>query len=264
MLPFKRPPQPALVVAVVALIAATGGSAAALPGHHTVDRNDLKRNAVTSRAIKNGQVTAADVAKDAITGAKVADGALTGADIADRALTGADIADGTVGAADVAPTERFHVIGAPGEHGFSDGGEGDCVWKNGVEGITGTAPAGFARDALGRVWLRGVLAATDGPGGDGKCDATDPGEGEDGLVFVLPRGYRPAYFDLSGLPDGNVAAPEAGATLQGTTIPAGGVYSALAGTAVLDGVTIAAATGPARSAAPPAKVSLRALARLAG
>ena len=273
--PARRRPQPALIVAIIALIAATGGSATALPGRDTVDRNDVQKNAIKSKAIKNGQVKGVDIAKGAVTGAKIADGAVTAADIAKGAVTGAEIADGTVGgaeiadgtvgASDLAPTEPFHVVGAPGEPRFSDGGEGDCVWKNGVDGVAaGTAPAGFARDALGRVWLRGLLAGSAGPGGDGKCDPGDPGEAKDGLVFVLPSSYRPAFFDASGLAHAIVIASDAGAEFNGVTIPAGGVYSALAGTAVLDGVSIRAATGAARSAQAPAKVSLRALTRLAG
>jgi hypothetical protein len=289
-----RRPQPALIVAVVALIAATAGSATALPGRNVVDRNDVKKNAITSKAIKNGQVTDADIAHGAVTGDEIADGTVGGADLADGgvgradlatgavggaaiadggvgradiapgAVTGAAIADGTVGRSDIAPIERFHVIGAPGEPKFSNGGEGDCVWKNGLEYAPGTAPAGFAKDALGRVWLRGIVTATDGTGGDAKCDPGEAGEAEDGLVFILPPDYRPAYFDVSGLAHGIVIAPDAGAKLNGTTIPPGGVYSVLRGNGVLDGVSIRAATGKTLSASEPAQVSLRDLSRLAG
>jgi hypothetical protein len=138
------------------------------------------------------------------------------------------------------------------------------VWKNGLDNAPGTAPAGFASDALGRVWLRGLVTATAGAGGDGKCDPADPGEAEDGLVFVLPTAYRPAFFDVSGLANAIVIAPDTGAVLNGAPIPPGGVHSVLVGNAVLDGVSIEAATRATRSAAPPAQVSLRALNRLAG
>jgi hypothetical protein len=261
-----------MVVALVALIAATGGSAVALPGSSSVDRNDLKKNSVRSKAIKNGQVKGADIARDAITGAKVADGAIGGAEIADGAVGaskiadgsvgGAEIADGTVGASELAPTEPYHTVSAPGEPQFSNGGEGDCVWKNGLENAPGTAPAGFAKDALGRVRLRGVLTATNGPGGDGVCDSSQEGEAEDGLVFVLPPGYRPGFFDISGLAHAIVIAPDAGAVLNDSPIPAGGVQSVLATNAVLDGVTIEAATGATGAAAKRADVSLQALRRL--
>jgi hypothetical protein len=269
----RRRPQPALVVAIVALIAATGGSATALPGKNSVDRNDVKKNAIRSKAIKNGQVAGADLAGGAVTGAKIADGAvgsvdiakgaITGAEIADGTVDGAEIGDGAVGASELAPTEPYHTVGAPGEPQFFDGGEGDCVWKNGLDNAPGTAPAGFAKDALGRVRLRGVLTATAGTGGDGVCNPNDPNEAEDGLVFVLPPAYRPAFFDVSGLAHGIVIAPDAGASLNGNSIPAGGVHSVLTGNAVPEGVSIEAATGKQQAAGTRAKVSLETLRRLA-
>ncbi len=270
----RRRPQPALVVALVALIAATGGSAVALPGRNSIDRDDVKRNAIRSKAIKNGQVAGVDIARNAITaakvadgtvgGAEIADGAVGGAEIADGAVTGAEIGDGAVGASELAPTEPYHAVGAPGEPQFSNGGEGDCVWTNGLENAPGTAPAGFAKDALGRVRLRGVLTATAGPGGDGVCDPTQADESEDGLVFVLPPAYRPGFFDISGLAHGIVIAPDAGAVLNGGPIPPGGVHSVLGGNAAMDGVYFDAATPADRAAATPARLSLKALQRLAG
>ena len=278
-----RRPQPALVVALVALVAATGGTATALPGSNSVDRNDVKKNAIGSKAIKNGKVAGVDIANGAVTSAKIADGAVGGVDIAKGGVTGAEIADGTVGgaelakggvtgaeiadgsvgASEIAPIEPYHAIGAPGEPQFSDGGEGDCVWKQAVDNIPGTSPAGFAKDALGRVWLRGVLSATAGPGGDGVCNPGDPGESEDGLVFVLPPSYRPAFFDISGLAHAIVIAPDAGAKLNDNPIPPGGVNSVLNGVAVLDGVSIRAATGAEKAAGTRADVSLETLRKLA-
>lgn len=44
-------PSPAMVVALIALIVAIGGTAAALPGRFTVGQDDLKRSSVGARAI---------------------------------------------------------------------------------------------------------------------------------------------------------------------------------------------------------------------
>ena len=44
-------PSPAMVVAVIALIVAIGGTAAALPGKFTVGRDDLKDSSVGARAL---------------------------------------------------------------------------------------------------------------------------------------------------------------------------------------------------------------------
>jgi hypothetical protein len=289
----RRRPQASLIVAIIALVAATGGTATALPGSNTVDRNDVAKNAIRSKAIKDGQVTGADLRDGAVTSADIADGAIADADLARGGISGAAIADGTVAGADlakgavggdqiakgavggeqiaagaitgshVAATEPFHLVGTPGEPQFYDGGEGDCVWENGIEGATGLAPTGFAKDTFGRVWLQGVAKVTNGPGGDGRCDAREAGESEDGLVFELPPGYRPAHFDLSGLRQLLLLAPDAGAEFTGTTIPPGGVYSALQGNAVLDGLSIRPNDGTAGSSKP-AEVSVKSLAALAG
>jgi hypothetical protein len=224
---------------------------------------DLARGAVTGAKIADGAVGTGEIAKGAITGAELADGGVGAADIAKGTVTGAEIADGAIGEADIAPIEPFHEIGAPGEPRFFDGGEGDCVWTSGLPNAPGTAPPGFAKDALGRVWLRGIATAGAGTGGDGRCDPADTGEAEDGLVFVLPPAYRPAFFDVSGLAHAIVIAPDAGAVLNDSTIPAGGVHSVLAATAVMDGVSVRAATAEERSASTRATVSLGALARLA-
>jgi hypothetical protein len=64
-------PSPAMVVAVVALIVALGGSAYAALGKNSVGSRQLKAKAVTTGKIANNAVNAA----------KVANGSLTGSDI---------------------------------------------------------------------------------------------------------------------------------------------------------------------------------------
>jgi len=44
-------PSPAMVVAIISLIVAIGGTAAALPGKFTVGGDDLKKNSVGARSI---------------------------------------------------------------------------------------------------------------------------------------------------------------------------------------------------------------------
>ena len=56
----------ALIVAAMALFVAMSGVAGALPGKARIDRNDLKRNVVTSK----------NVAADALTGADIDEGTL--------------------------------------------------------------------------------------------------------------------------------------------------------------------------------------------
>ena len=59
-------PSPALVVALVALVAALAGSAVALPGKNKVDRNDIRKSAVAGKQVKNDSVTGADVAESTL------------------------------------------------------------------------------------------------------------------------------------------------------------------------------------------------------
>jgi hypothetical protein len=64
-------PSPALVIAVIALIAALTGTAYAALG----------KNSVGSRQLKAKSVTTGKIAQNAVNGAKVANGSLTGSDI---------------------------------------------------------------------------------------------------------------------------------------------------------------------------------------
>src|SRR5688572_22937975 len=73
---FARRPSPSMVVAFVALLAAVGGTAAALPGTNTVDSGDIRK----------GAVKRADIARNAVNGRKVANGSITGADVKEGTL----------------------------------------------------------------------------------------------------------------------------------------------------------------------------------
>jgi hypothetical protein len=68
-----RLPSPAMVVAVISLIVAVGGTAAALPGSGTVGPDDLKRDSVGARALgkvllayTDGLASTDPVAKDGL------------------------------------------------------------------------------------------------------------------------------------------------------------------------------------------------------
>jgi hypothetical protein len=61
-----RRPTPALIVAIIALVAALAGTAVALPGKNTVSSNDIKKNAVRSSDIKNDKVKGVDVKESSL------------------------------------------------------------------------------------------------------------------------------------------------------------------------------------------------------
>lgn len=75
---LSKRPSPAMIVALVALFVALGGSAYAAS---KIGTKDIKNNAITTAKIKKNAVTAAKVKKNAITTAKIKDGAVTGTKI---------------------------------------------------------------------------------------------------------------------------------------------------------------------------------------
>jgi hypothetical protein len=59
-------PSPALVLAAIALFAAIGGVAVALPGHNSVKSDDIKNNNVKSVDLQNNNVKGADVRESSL------------------------------------------------------------------------------------------------------------------------------------------------------------------------------------------------------
>jgi len=240
----SRRPSPALLVAVIALVAALAGSAVALPGKNKVDKNDIKKGAVTKKAIKKGAVTKKALKSGAVTEGKLADAAVT--------------------AAKIAPHEAAHLVGAPGEPAFGTGGDGDCAWRNAgaAEGVSGLAPVGFYKDQLGQVHLQGIAVGEDATGGDANC-ALSSTQIDDGVVFTLPAGYTPAFLQFIATAGGPAAliVPATGATFEGISLPAGSVL-ALESTALLEGISFEPA-GSAPLKGKPARIELQALPRLA-
>jgi hypothetical protein len=86
-------PSPAMVVALLALIVALGGSAYAAK---KIGSKQLKKNAVTTKKIKNGAVTGSKIANNAVTTGKIANNAVTTGKIADNAVTAGKIAGATL------------------------------------------------------------------------------------------------------------------------------------------------------------------------
>jgi hypothetical protein len=90
---MKLRPTPALVVAVLALVVALGGTSYAAA---TIGSAQIKNNSVKGKDIKDGSLTGKDVKDGSLTGADVADGSLTRADLpartcaADQFRIGAD------------------------------------------------------------------------------------------------------------------------------------------------------------------------------
>ena len=72
-----RRPSPALFVAIIALVAALGGTAVALPGKGSVDKNDLAKNVVKSKNIAKGAVKSSDIKDNGVKGVDIDESSLS-------------------------------------------------------------------------------------------------------------------------------------------------------------------------------------------
>lgn len=84
-----KAPGPALVISLIALFVALGGTAFAAIS--------LPKDSVGSKQLKKGAVTSVKIAKGAVTNAKIAGNAVTGAKVENDSLTGADILESSLG-----------------------------------------------------------------------------------------------------------------------------------------------------------------------
>jgi hypothetical protein len=97
-------------VSVIALVLALAGSAIALPGKGSVDKNDLAKGAVTKKAIKKGAVTKKAIKANAVTTPAIADASVTAAKLAAGAVDASKIADGSITAGKLAPEARSYAL----------------------------------------------------------------------------------------------------------------------------------------------------------
>ena len=145
------------VIATLALFLALGGVGIAA--------TKLPKNSVGTKQLK----------KNSVTGAKVKKHTLTGKDINLAKLGTVPSATNAGTASALTPLEPFHAVGAAGEPPFLDG----SVTRPPEQGVS-FHPVGFYKDHEGIVHLEGL--ANVGPGESG----------EEGLIFLLPPGFRPA------------------------------------------------------------------------
>ena len=160
-------------------------------------------------------------------------------DIAKNAVTTPKIKNKAVSGKKMANLEGRHNVTLAQ---FSNGGQGDCIWQPGNTVIPGVGRPHYYKDHLGIVHLGGIAVAVDGPGGDGACASA---ETEDGIVFRLPKPYRPQFAEVHGV-SGDITMLVVGKTALNTgtiVLPAGTVFSSSSfdpPQAALDGITFRA------------------------
>lgn len=101
----SRRPSPALVLSMVTLFVAITSTAGALPGRHLVDRGDLAKGVVTSRALARGAVKARAIAPRAVTGSKLANHAVSEEKLARFSVGAFALGDTTVVSAPIPDTD---------------------------------------------------------------------------------------------------------------------------------------------------------------
>jgi hypothetical protein len=186
---WVKRPSPAMVVAIIALIAALTGTAFAALGKNSVGSKQLKKNAVTAAKIKKNAVTAAKIKTNAISEAKLTDNAVTSDKLKDNAVTNGKIAAGAVTGAKVnlatlgtvpSATNATNAANLAGQQNFFiqlNPGQSQTVATNGSVALVAQCDTGvegtsdrvriLAQTSLSGAILNGVDDLS-GPGGSGK------------------------------------------------------------------------------------------------
>jgi hypothetical protein len=226
MLRFRpRRPSPALVVAVLALIVALGGT-----GYAAIT---LPANSVGKKQLKKGSVWSSKIRRNAVTGLKVKPDTLTGADIRESTLGKvptaghADVADRATSAATASSATTASTAG--NANALQGHGPGDFVSAGEYKQVMAKLQAGDEREVVrnGPLSIYARCATTGGNDElrmyartdvDGAILRTSWGDSRDGtngdlLNRATPEADREWDSSADGAPDNpsNAIAP-AGAT----------------------------------------------------
>jgi hypothetical protein len=238
-----RPGRPSagLVVAIIALIVALGGTSYAA--------FNLPKNSVGTRQLKNNSVTGAKIKAHAVSSAQVRTGSLLAADFkggqlpagpkGDRGPMGPSGPSGPPGTS-AGPPQAWQLVSDSSNAGDCPSVTGqfcgspcgstttNCPWANYGAGY---ATAAYYKDPWGVVHLRGLV----GSGSDG-------GVGTFGFhatyVFFLPVGYRPPATEQFAVPVQDTLTFPSGSIGRVDVSADGGVRLVYPGTAGIDSLAL--------------------------
>lgn len=171
----NRRPSPALVISMIALFVALGGTGYAAS---QINGKTLKNNSVPGKKLKNKTVTGGKVKPNTLTGTQINESSLgivpnaAHAATATSAANAATLEGRSASSFAAAKAEPVHIVGAAGQVPFGSG------WE-----IGGNEQApGFWKDPFGTVYLQGQAGRD---------------SGTNSVIFTLPPGFRPtesSYF----------------------------------------------------------------------
>lgn len=161
-------PSPAMVVALIALFVAVGGTAIALPGTNRVNSGDVKNETLRTQDLKDGA---------AVQSSDVIDESLLTEDIANNTLQSDDYGDGTVGSDDLG----FNSVNGSAIQSNAVGSSEittDAVGGTEIDN-DGVAAADIAAGAVGSVELATIIEVVDAT----PVDFGDQDEGNNDYEF---------------------------------------------------------------------------------
>ena len=196
-------PSPALVISIIALIVAMGGTAYAglsVP-RNSVGAKQLKKNAVTNRKISNGAVTDSKIAKGTITGDKIklsTLGTVPSANTANTATTAnhATTADNATSAGTATTAGNATTVGGKPIRWVLVNATGSIVSQSGGFSIADHPAAGEYIIAAGSTVTGHAIVASDGFASDtSKRGVTVAGPCGTGAEAIGCAGFSPAFND---------------------------------------------------------------------
>jgi len=129
----SRRPSPAMIVALIALFVALGGTVYAAG---KINGKTIKKGTIPGNRIKGGSLTGGQIKAASLTGAQIRAGSLTGAKVAPNSLTGAQIDEGSLG--EVPNASALGGVAASAFPRIARDGSGDDAIGSGSPG-SGTA-----------------------------------------------------------------------------------------------------------------------------